>query len=99
RSHRGASLTVENDGPVIDPDEIDRLFEPFERLDAERTARGEGFGLGLCIVRAVAAAHGADVRTVARPAGGLRIEVHFPAVDGAGAAEDPATWGAAEKCA
>jgi signal transduction histidine kinase len=77
---RGATawLAVSNDGPVIEPGQVGRLYEPFERLGAERTAAGgEGFGLGLCIVRAVAAAHGAEVRTVARPAGGLSIEVCF----------------------
>jgi signal transduction histidine kinase len=78
---RGAAawLLVANDGALINPDEVERLFEPFERLEGERTAAGDGFGLGLCIVRAVAAAHGASVRTVARPAGGLSIEVWFPA--------------------
>jgi len=75
-----ASLVVSNDGPVIKPDDVDRLYEPFERLGAERTAAGEGFGLGLCIVQAVAAAHGGTLRTAARPGGGLRIEVLFPAV-------------------
>jgi signal transduction histidine kinase len=95
RCPRGAWLVVENDGPVVDPDEIDRLYEPFERLGAERTARGEGFGLGLCIVRAVATAHGADMRTVARPAGGLGIEVQFRAGDDAGATTDPSTLGVA----
>jgi signal transduction histidine kinase len=74
-----ASLVVSNDGPVIRPDEVDRLYEPFERVGAERTAAGEGFGLGLCIVQAVAAAHGGTLRTAARPGGGLRIEVLFPA--------------------
>jgi signal transduction histidine kinase len=88
-----AWLGVSNDGPLVSPDRIERLYEPFERLGAERTARGEGFGLGLCIVRAVAAAHDATLRTVARPAGGLSIEVRFPAHEGMPAAE-PAPWGA-----
>ena len=82
-------LAVANDGPVIEPAEVGRLYEPFERLGAERTAAGgDGCGLGLCIVRAVAAAHDAAVRTVARPAGGLRIEVRFP-VARAGVEEVP----------
>ena len=74
----GAWLSVANDGPVIHPDEVERLFTPFERLGTQRTAAGDGFGLGLCIVRAVASAHGARVSTVARPCGGLSIEVQFP---------------------
>jgi signal transduction histidine kinase len=74
-----AWLAVSNDGPVIEPGQVGRLYEPFERLEGERTAAGDGFGLGLCIVRAVAAAHGASVHTIARPAGGLSTEVSFPA--------------------
>jgi signal transduction histidine kinase len=79
-SSRGGAawLLVANDGALVNPDEVERLFEPFERLEGERTAAGDGFGLGLCIVRAVAAAHGASVHTVARPAGGLSTEVSFP---------------------
>jgi signal transduction histidine kinase len=55
--------------------------EPFERLDGERPSNAEGFGLGLCIVRAVATAHGATVETQARPTGGLQVEVRFPELD------------------
>jgi signal transduction histidine kinase len=81
-SRGGAAwLLVANDGALINPDQVERLFEPFERLEGERTAAGDGFGLGLCIVRAVVAAHGASVRTVARPTGGLSTEVTFPAQD------------------
>jgi signal transduction histidine kinase len=71
-------LAVSNDGPVVEPDQIERLYEPFERLGTERTQTGEGFGLGLCIVRAVATAHGASLMTEARSAGGLNVEVRFP---------------------
>jgi signal transduction histidine kinase len=86
----GAWVTVSNDGPIVRPSEVERLYSPFERLDGERRAAGEGFGLGLCIVRAVATAHGATVHTVARPQGGLRTEVWFPVRDGAAAASDTA---------
>jgi signal transduction histidine kinase len=79
RVHGRATLEVSNDGPVVDPADVERLFEPFARLAPERTASGEGFGLGLCIVRAVVAAHDATLRTEVRPKGGLRIRVEFPA--------------------
>jgi signal transduction histidine kinase len=79
-SRGGAAwLLVANDGALIKPDDVERLFKPFERLKGERTAVRDGFGLGLCIVRAVATAHGALVHTVARPTGGLNIELSFPA--------------------
>jgi signal transduction histidine kinase len=76
-----AILAVSNDGPIVPSSEVDRLFEPFQRLATERTSSGEGIGLGLCIVRAVAVAHGARLTTRARPQGGLSIEVSFAALE------------------
>ena len=78
-----AVVSVSNTGPVIPPGEMDRLFEPFQRLGGERVSRaasgrGGGHGLGLAIVRAIASAHGAALTARARPEGGLDIEVSFP---------------------
>jgi signal transduction histidine kinase len=74
-----AFVSVVNSGPVISPQQIGRLFEPFQRLGG-RTARSDGHhGLGLSIVRAIATAHGADITAHARPGGGLSIEICFPA--------------------
>jgi signal transduction histidine kinase len=86
---RHAWLDVSNDGPVVEPEQIERLFEPFERIGAERTHAGEGFGLGLCIVRAVATFHGAALTTEVRPNGGLHVEVRFPPVGAAAAGVTP----------
>jgi len=72
-----AVLTVANTGPTIPPGELDRLFQPFEKLDATRTSGTGGFGLGLSIVRAIADAHGATIETEAPEDGGLRIQVSF----------------------
>jgi len=72
-------LSVANDGPLVPAGEVERLFEPFERLAPERTVGNEGFGLGLSIVRAVATLHGADVTAGPRARGGLAIEVRIPA--------------------
>ncbi|MEV5750007.1 HAMP domain-containing sensor histidine kinase [Actinoallomurus sp. NPDC052308] len=73
-----AVLSVRNTGPVIPPDRVADLFEPFQRL-AGRIARDDGgHGLGLSIVRAIAAAHDATVTAHARPEGGLDVEVRFP---------------------
>jgi signal transduction histidine kinase len=75
----GAFLSVTNDGPVIPPAEVERLFEPFQRLGTDRTAPSDDHhGLGLSIVRAVATAHHATLLTEARPEGGLAVEVRFP---------------------
>jgi signal transduction histidine kinase len=74
-----AFVSVVNTGPVIPPQQVGRLFEPFQRL-GERTARNDGHhGLGLSIVRAIATAHGAGITAHARPGGGLSIEISFAA--------------------
>jgi signal transduction histidine kinase len=74
-----AVLAVENSGPRVASDEVDRLFEPFTRTGAERSSRGDGHGLGLSIVAAIVRAHGARLLARARPQGGLAVEVRFPA--------------------
>ena len=56
-----AVLSVTNSGPVIPPAEVDRLFQPFQRLGPRRARRDGGHGLGLSIVRAIATAHGATI--------------------------------------
>ena len=71
-------LSVASSGPVIPPGEVSRLLEPFRQLDGERTRHGGGHGLGLAIVSAVAAAHGAGLAVRARPGGGLDVTVTFP---------------------
>ena len=74
-----ATVAVSNTGPAIPPGEVERLFLPFRRLGDERVGR-DGHGLGLAIVRAIATAHDATLTAVARPDGGLEIEVSFPPV-------------------
>jgi signal transduction histidine kinase len=70
-------LAIANSGPVIAASEVDRLFEPFQRLAGGRVSR-DGLGLGLSIVRAIAAAHHAQLRASPLPAGGLDIQLRFP---------------------
>jgi signal transduction histidine kinase len=73
-----ASLRIANTGPLIPAGEVDRLFQPFQRLGAERLRHVNGHGLGLAIVRAIADVHGATLTARARPEGGLDIEIGFP---------------------
>jgi signal transduction histidine kinase len=73
----GTSLVrVVNTGPVVPPDQVERLFLPFARLE-DRT-RHEGFGLGLTLVSSIAAVHGGTVQATAVPTGGLDIRVRLP---------------------
>jgi signal transduction histidine kinase len=71
-------LSVASTGPVIPPADVVRLFQPFQRLQTRRAPDGQGHGLGLSIVRAIAAAHDATIEARALPAGGLAIEITFP---------------------
>jgi signal transduction histidine kinase len=74
-----AVLSIANSGPVVPSGELDRLFQPFQRLSADREdGRDDGVGLGLSIVQAIATAHEATLTPRARPEGGLAIEVRFP---------------------
>jgi signal transduction histidine kinase len=73
-----AHLSVCNTGPVVPADALDRLFQPFERLDSERSSRGDGLGLGLSIVQAIAEAHRATLTAQAQSEGGLAVAVTFP---------------------
>ncbi|WP_228389689.1 sensor histidine kinase [Streptomyces smaragdinus] len=72
-----SELRVVNSGPVVNAADIDRLFQPFQRLHP-RTAGPPGHGLGLSIVAAIAAAHDADVEADPGPRGGLDVRVRFP---------------------
>jgi signal transduction histidine kinase len=76
-SHGRAVLSVANSGQVIPPAEVDRLFQPFQRLGPRPARRDGGHGLGLSIVRAIATAHGATAAARALPGGGLAVDITF----------------------
>ena len=73
-----AVLSVSNTGPVIHPDHVAQLFQPFQRGGADRTGTRDGLGLGLSIVGAIAEAHGAWLQANALTGGGLGIQAGFP---------------------
>jgi Histidine kinase-, DNA gyrase B-, and HSP90-like ATPase len=74
RDGRDAVLAVEDDGPGVPPEERERVFERFTRLEP-----GRGLGLGLYIARQLARAQGGDlVVTGARVATGARFELRLP---------------------
>jgi signal transduction histidine kinase len=70
-------VQVANGGPLIPPDQVATLFEPFRRLEADRTDSDRGAGLGLSIVRSVATAHGGTTTAKALPDGGLEVRVEL----------------------
>jgi len=84
-----AFLAITNTGPTIPPEQIERLFQPFQRLGGARTQHNSGHGLGLSIVQAISTAHRAELTTRTRPQGGLTIEISFPPTSTANSAMTP----------
>ena len=78
-----AQLVVETDGPLLDERHVAELARPFKRLGQDRTYSQNGHGLGLSIVRAVAAAHGGELALKPRARGGLRAQVTLPGASAA----------------
>lgn len=73
------ALTVRNTGVEVPEERTAELFEPFRRLDPDRTGDGRNVGLGLSIVRSIAAAHDGTADAHPNPGGGLVITIHLPA--------------------
>ncbi|HYG84852.1 MAG TPA: HAMP domain-containing sensor histidine kinase [Azospirillum sp.] len=71
-------VMVEDDGPGIALADLERVFEPFVRLEASRNRRTGGVGLGLSIARSIARGHGGDIFLENRPEGGLRAVLSLP---------------------
>jgi hypothetical protein len=73
-----AMVEIEDEGPGIPPSELERVFEPFHRLEASRSRETGGTGLGLPIARNILRAHGGDVTLGNRAGGGARVVVTLP---------------------
>jgi len=76
------AIAVSDRGPGIPEGERARVLEPFVRGRAARERQIKGSGLGLSLVRDVAAAHGGRVRIEAEPGGGARVVLTLPAASG-----------------
>jgi len=74
-----ARLVVEDDGPGLPPEALDRVFDRFYSVDRARSRAQGGTGLGLAIVRHIAEAHGGRVSAENRRRGGARFCVRLPA--------------------
>ena len=73
-----ATITVADNGPGMDPEQAEHVFERFYRSDPSRSRAHGGAGLGLSIVSAIVAAHGGSVSAQARMGGGATFIVTLP---------------------
>ena len=71
-------IEVSDQGPGIAPEDMQRVFEPFHRLESSRNRETGGTGLGLPIARNILRAHGGDVTLANRPEGGLVATAILP---------------------
>lgn len=71
-------IVVSDNGPGIAPEFLERVFEPFFRLESSRNRDTGGTGLGLSIARDVAQSHGGTLQLRNRPEGGLEAELRLP---------------------
>jgi signal transduction histidine kinase len=76
----GADLVirVRDRGPGIPEEELERVFEPFYRLESSRNRDSGGTGLGLSIARDIAQAHGGSLRLANLPGDGLEATLRLP---------------------
>ena len=74
-------VVVDDEGPGIPEADLERVFEPFVRLEASRSRETGGSGLGLAIARGIVRGHGGDIRLANRADGGLRATVALPAAE------------------
>ena len=74
-------IVIEDQGPGIPEADLERVFEPFVRLEASRSRDTGGSGLGLAIARSIVRGHGGDVVLANRAEGGLRATVVLPGAE------------------
>ena len=74
-------ISVEDDGPGISAHDLDRIFEPFVRLEKSRSQETGGIGLGLAIARTIVRAHGGDISISNAEGGGAKFTVCLPRQD------------------
>ncbi len=75
----GATIRVADRGPGVPDHALERIFEPFFRVEEARDLRHGGTGLGLAIAARAIRRHGGEVRAANREGGGLIVEIHLPA--------------------
>lgn len=74
----GIRIEVSDEGVGVPPDDIERIFDRFYRVDAARKSGAGGAGLGLAIARSIVELHGGSIRAASQPPAGCRIIFDLP---------------------
>ena len=86
-----AYIQVRDSGPGVSESELEKIFQPFYRIDDARERTTGGVGLGLAITDQAIRLHGGWVRASNLPEGGLVVEMHIPLQSGQGLQETRAS--------
>lgn len=73
-------MRIQDEGPGLPPDEVEKVFDPFYRVEGSRSRETGGTGLGLTIARSIAEAHGGRLVLANREEGGLEARLTLPRV-------------------
>ncbi len=71
-------LAIEDSGPGLKAEDIDRIFDRFYRTDSSRQREDGGSGLGLAIARSIVQAHGGQLSAESEEGKGLKVIVRLP---------------------
>lgn len=74
----GVRIFIRDSGPGIPEDEMEKVFEPFYRVDASRSRETGGLGMGLSVARAIVLEHRGNIQLRNRQPHGLEVEVFLP---------------------
>lgn len=75
-------VVVRDKGPGLSDDDLQKVFQPFYRVEKSRNRATGGIGLGLAIARSIVVAHGGEIRLANLPLGGLEAIIELPVVEG-----------------
>lgn len=90
RSREGlVSISVTDQGEGLSPEDQERVFERFYRVDSARSRHTGGTGLGLSIVKHVASNHGGEVTLWSQPGQGSTFTLRLPEMEGQDGGEQP----------
>ena len=70
-------VTIKDNGPGMPPEELQKIFEPFYRIDKARTRQHGGAGLGLSICRQICDLHNGELVISSKPEIGTQIKIYF----------------------
>ena len=78
RADSSVEIDIGDRGPGVPDSELEKIFQPFHRVESARERHSGGEGVGLAIAARVADIHGGSISATNRDAGGLRIRMTLP---------------------